>query len=304
MADRKQPERASRTRTKRVTSNTNSAMDGGRDLDSEEPGTLQPGFQVTEAEDLAVPSTTPPDRRFLTNIGATRIYVSTGGARLLDLPMDALVIPVNVRLDSWGDFAHTVQEALGSGWDAFESGVISVLKSKGRLTPASPIPVSIRRQTGEPLTMFAGSAWAADFECDHQIGVEQAVRAILALCQRHSLRRVVIPLLGARGGSLPPVQVVRWILAAAQSALPAAPGIQELTVLAQEGEAYQEAITLFTRIPQRFANDVASGEDLLDVASEVQPSPISCSCSCAACSRRWRSASWAAGGRASRSPWT
>ncbi len=271
MAERKQPERAPRPKSKRAAPKTAARSGDVELIPSEEafgaPAVEDAGLAPVESA-MSLP---PPERDFLKKIGAAWVYVSTGGGRPLDLAVDALVIPADRELNFSGAFALHAHQVLGSSWDIFEKDVREAVGSGRFLTPESPVPVAIAPRPGAPLaTLIAATAWAPQFGCAHKAGVERAVQAVIAACQRRSLRRIAIPLLGARGGGLPPVQVVRWILAAAQGALPAAPGIRELTIVAQEEDAYQEAITLSSGIPQRFANDVAGGDDLLDVASEVQ----------------------------------
>jgi KAP-like P-loop domain-containing protein len=232
--------------------------------------TPSPGAVVgSPASSSTLPS--PPDRRFLSRAGKARVYVTQGGGRPLDLVVDAVVIPTDFRADFSGTFASYAMSILGPSWSGFESAV-QADPVKDFLAPERPVfhllfPASDQRRA---LTLIAASPWLGVSETAALEGVDRAVRAVIALSRNRSIRSLAIPLLGARGGGLTPVRVVRTLITAAESALPQAPWIEELTVIAQEDEAYQEAIALFTLAPQRFANDLPGGDDLLDVAGEIQ----------------------------------
>ncbi|HWM94125.1 MAG TPA: P-loop NTPase fold protein [Thermoanaerobaculia bacterium] len=229
---------------------------------------VQPDAIIEEAVGASPGIVFSPFRQFLARIGGASVYVSTGDGRPLDLPFDALVIPADAQAALTGSFALHAEEVLADDWTFFKVGVHSSLSSLGgSLKPDHPVFVPI---LSRPFTLIAATGWVKASERATLDGAAQAVRAVIAGCRVRRLSRVAIPLLGARGGGLPPVQVVRAMLAEARSALPAASGIRELTIIAQEEEAYEKAISLFTRIPQRFANDLPGGEDLLDVAGEVQ----------------------------------
>lgn len=222
------------------------------------------------AQPAASPPPSPPDRRFLGRAGNTRLYVTQeeGQPLPLDLPVDAVVIPTDSQADFHETFASHAMSILGDAWDDFESEVRSGLGA-GQLLPDRPVFRSVSPQDRSPLTLVAATSWISASEGASLEGVERAVQAVIVRSKHHAVRCLAIPLFDTRGG-LPPVQVVRTLLSAVQSALPGAPWIQEVTVIAQEDDAYEEAVLLFTRAPQQFANDLPGGDDLLDVASEVQ----------------------------------
>jgi hypothetical protein len=210
----------------------------------------------------------PPDRHFLGRAGKARLYVTQGGRQPFDLAVDAMVIPADAQAELGGSLALHARSVFGSSWDSFELAV----RSEFGKSPLAEAPFFfLVNSPASPLrTLIATTAWTVPSGGSTLEGVERAVREVIARSKGRSIQRLAIPLLGTQDGGLTPVRVTRTILAAAGSALPEAPWIEELTVIAKEDDAFQEAVALFSRAPQQFANDLPGGNDLLDVASEIQ----------------------------------
>lgn len=225
----------------------------------------------------------PPRRRFLARVGSAALYISNTD-RPWELPIDSLVIPTQPDPEpfSSGQVASAVREVLPSStWEQVQSQVFNpsvILSADGPvfIDLDSPPPGF------HPRTLIVATSWIGGEDAQGQMGrwpvvdpapsvdgAGRATRAVVREAARRSLRCPAIPLLGAGSGKLQPVAVAKAVIAAIESSQPRSP-LQEITILTLETEAYDEAVALFTRVPQRFSNDLASGEDLLEVASEVQ----------------------------------
>ncbi|MCI0682976.1 MAG: hypothetical protein L0Y71_12820 [Gemmataceae bacterium] len=217
------------------------------------------------------PNAAPPSsRQLLARFGGTALYLADG-SQPWALPLDAMVVPTAPD-GAFGRLGLAIRKA--------DSGVISRFQSelKSRspeggvaVEPATPIAIDVKpSMTGfQPRTLIAATAWLPDRDRASIDGASRATRAIIDLSAERGLRRVGIPLMGTGQSVLAPPEVMRAILATLTAVLPKR-GLAEVTVFASEDDAYQEALSLFSRIPQRFSNDAAAGEDLLDVSSEVQ----------------------------------
>ena len=239
-----------------------------------------PGIPSPDSVPIAPP---PPKRRFLARVGSAALYISDTD-RPWELPVDALVIPPQLEIEpsSSGQVAEAVRKKLPSStWDGFLSQVQapSVI-----LSAEAPVFIDLDGPPPgfRPRTLIVATSWVGGEEAQGQAGrwpvvdtsstvdgAARATRAVVREAARRSLKCLAIPLLGAGAGNLQPVAVAKAVLTAIQSAQPRSP-LQEITILTLQKEAYDEAVALFSRVPQGFSNDLASGEDLLEVASEVQ----------------------------------
>lgn len=213
----------------------------------------------------------PSPRQRLADFGGTTLYLADG-SHPWTLPLDAMVVPMN----SAGAFGR-----VGLAVNQFDRKIMSGFevpfqnrRTEGRpaVEPTEPVAIEVEpRQGFQPRFLIGATAWLPDGDKATLDGASRAARAVIELAVRLGARRLGLTLLGT-GASKPglaPSQVMRAILAVVNASLPKR-GLAEITIFATEADARQEAISLFNSIPQRFSNDAAAGEDLLDVGSEVQ----------------------------------
>lgn len=224
-----------------------------------------------------------PDRqRLFGPTFATRLWVSRT-ARGWELPVDGLVVPAHPGLDLSGGLAGALRSTDPDAWSAIESELRGRLESEP-LRPEEPVFVRSPDGSRLPRLLIFATAWETPDESGSKArstsgeatgttasttGIGRAVRAALRTCRVHGITRLGVPLLGAGSGGVPPTAAVHALISAAVASLPGS-ALDELTFVVPDEEAYNELLGLFQRLPQRFANDLAQGEDLLDVAGEVE----------------------------------
>jgi len=240
------------------------------DLDSgtfgTEPGIVSAGGQKRAKRKT---STGPAERRRLFGPTlSTRLWISST-PRGWELPIDALVVPAHPGIDLSGGLARALRKESSTAWAAVESELRDRL---GERPLESHRPVFVRPPEGSPLPghLVFATAWDERLaDRASPAGIDRAVRAVVDGCRIRGIKRLALPLLGAGAGGVNTDLAVHSLVSAAIASL-GGNGLGELTFVVTDPAIHSELLGYFQRLPQRFANDVAAGEDLLDVAGEVQ----------------------------------
>ena len=95
-----------------------------------------------------------------------------------------------------------------------------------------------------------------------------AARAIVELAEENQLESVAIVPLGSGAGGLPASEVYQEMVAGVTERLPV-DNIKEISFITINAKYLQELQSLFLKRTQSLKNDLARGEDLLGVASEI-----------------------------------
>lgn len=218
--------------------------------------------------------------------GNTRIYILKTDSPW-DLPFDTLVIPASPRADFGGRFAQACLEYLGS--ESYESllrdTVESAKKSQNldRIAPDKPLLVPLPSQIVKLLPP-QGKGVTERFLIFATVEPERTVanafiaaEAVIGMAAKQGLTRLVIPLIGAGDNGLNAPEVAVALLQAIQKALVAKKAesqkIQAITIVAQQQAPIEAARRLFPEnynyLAQRPYNDLAQGQDLLNIQTEV-----------------------------------
>lgn len=188
---------------------------------------------------------------------------------------DAIVIPVGSgRYKGYGgNFAQALYGAIGSASEVLAAKFDSVMSTMPDdiLTPDHPalirmsqdvLPEGIRTHNFIIATAFNSQ------EVPSTENARIAAQAIVKLVAHHGLSHVAIVPLGSGAGELSESKVYRAMVAGVRAALPA-PGVEEITFVSVKEQYVRELQALFLKRPQPFQNDLAVGDDLLGVATEV-----------------------------------
>ncbi len=203
-----------------------------------------------------------------------------------DLPFDTLVIPASPRADFGGSFAQACLEYLGS--ESYESLLENTVESAKKsqnldtIAPDKPLLVPLPSQIVKLLPTLPDKSVTERFLIFATVEPERTVanafiaaEAVIEMAVRQGLTRLIIPLIGAGVNGLDASEVTVALLRAIQKALiakkPDSQKIQSITIVARQSAPIEAARRLFpdNYLAQRAYNDLAEGQDLLNIQNEV-----------------------------------
>jgi len=213
-------------------------------------------------------------REYLTRVGDTRLYLLTH-PESWKLPADALVLPTDR-----GRHAGKFGEALLSFLSSSDSQLFSFVQGQVFSASASPSnPLAAARpelfttpktptSQALPARLFLAAPFEDGKEAATAEGARSALYAVLEMADQQRIERLAVPILGAGKGQLDGAQAAAALAGVLMGARPR--HVREITVLTIDENAAQELRARCSTQPQSLANDLATGEDLLDVEAEVR----------------------------------
>ncbi len=191
------------------------------------------------------------------------------------LPFDAIVIPVGSGAypGLGGNFADALYQALGSASRELQTKFENTMKNlpEGILHPEDPQLIRLSPSDTPKNVKTHQYIIATAFDRNESPSVQNAktaARAIVELAEENQLERVGIVPLGSGAGGLPASEVYQEMVAGVTERLPV-DNIKEISFITINAKYIQELQSLFLKRTQSLKNDLARGEDLLGVASEI-----------------------------------
>jgi predicted KAP-like P-loop ATPase len=209
------------------------------------------------------------DRILLAARGATRFYAALDD-RAWRRPVDAMVIPCN----SQGPGGWTLQRLSADvgpvAAQVLRRSLEASFKSRSSsLSPGDPFLCALPEElaTSPVPRVVIGATVDGAFPIT-EANAATAAAAILRLAEKNHLRRVAIPLLGAGSGGLAAERVGPAMLRAILEAAPRGSGVEEITLVTSSQTALAAMNAVCNQRSQGFTNDLARGDDLLDMEAE------------------------------------
>jgi predicted KAP-like P-loop ATPase len=222
------------------------------------------------ANAAAATAPAPDPREYLTRVGDTRLFLLAGDEQSWQFPGDALVIPTDPGRNK-GQFAEALLSSLSSSAPDLYSFVDGLFGDSGKpaLEPDGPEVFTTPGSTND-VPKYLGQLILATALDDKRAtaGLRAAWSAVIRAADDRQIGCLVVPMFGVGKGGLGAQPAAAAAAAVLLSARPR--HVREITVLTLNSEAANELRARCSAQPQSLANDLASGDDLLDIEVEVR----------------------------------
>jgi O-acetyl-ADP-ribose deacetylase (regulator of RNase III) len=230
--------------------------------------------QFKRTETVAAPEPPAPLPVFLTRRGNTRLSIAFTDAPW-QLPVEAFVLPMTPRFEMGGGLHQAWLKYLGPQLTEAYIRLINEAREASRrsyLDAAQPLlvhlPDTITSQRPAPRTLILATSRITPDAPPEVNATRIAAGAVVRLATQHRLRRVAIALVGSGSAGLKSAEVAPAMLRGVIEALPNST-LSEVILTTFDQDAVTAAQAMLQQRIQGLDNDLARGDDLLNIEGEV-----------------------------------